>query len=281
VDEQRYARMFRISPVAQALANEDGLLVEVNPAYCALVGRSESDLIGQSARIHTHPDDFMLHSSVEDLMAAGRAADSSVGIEVRFLLPDGNVKWVLLSLVPFPGPDGAEWNMAVAVDVTSRKMVEEGVFHASRTDQLTGALNRRGWADHAVAAFETDTAGATVVAVLDLDHFKMFNDRFGHAAGDSVLVEFTAVAMECIESGDALARWGGEEFVLTLHHCDRAKAQHILESISARTPSGLTFSAGYTTRRIGEGLRSTLERADALMFQAKRSGRNRMLTDPA
>nr|WP_296766414.1 sensor domain-containing diguanylate cyclase [Rhodococcus sp. (in: high G+C Gram-positive bacteria)] len=279
MDEDHYSRLFTASPVAQALSDEHGHLVEMNPAYCVLVGMTPQDLIGQSARIHTHPEDWALHSSVGDLMAAGRSADRPVAIEARFVRPTGEIRWALLTLIPFVGPHDAEWTMAAAVDITSRKELEDGIFRASRTDQLTGALNRRGWADHAVDAIENNGALDTVVTVLDLDHFKGFNDRYGHAAGDRVLIEFVTAVRDCIGSGDVLARWGGEEFVITLHDCDRKRALDVLQRLAHRTPEGLTFSAGYTRQRAGEGLRHTLERADSLMFQAKRQGRNRMVTD--
>ncbi|MFD6547945.1 GGDEF domain-containing protein, partial [Bacillus cereus] len=173
----------------------------------------------------------------------------------------------------------AEWTLGAALDITERKVVEDGILLASRTDQLTGALNRRGWSDHAVSLVDDDSVD-TVVAVLDLDHFKQFNDHFGHAAGDALLRDFASAARSCIGVDGLLARWGGEEFVITLRNCDRRGALRSLEALAAATmSSGVTFSAGYTLQRPNEGLRSTLDRADALMFQAKRAGRNRMITD--
>lgn len=279
VEDHWYRRMFASSPVAQALSDADGLFVDVNAAYCELVGLSSSELIGRSATVHTHPDDLPLHGSVEDLMAAGTAADEPVRVEVRFVLPNDEIRWVLLTLVPFTGPSDAEWTLGAALDITERKEVEDGILLASRTDQLTGALNRRGWSDHAVSLVDDDSVD-TVVAVLDLDHFKQFNDHFGHAAGDALLRDFASTARSCIGVDGLLARWGGEEFVITLRNCDRRGALRSLEALAAATTSsGVTFSAGYTLQRPNEGLRSTLDRADALMFQAKRAGRNRMITD--
>ncbi|WP_179275987.1 GGDEF domain-containing protein [Rhodococcus sp. 06-235-1A] len=279
VEDHWYRRMFAASPVAQALSDADGLFVAVNAAYCELVGLPSAELIGRSATVHTHPDDLALHSSVEDLMAAGTAADKSVKVEVRFVRPNDEIRWALLTLVPFTGPSDAEWTLAAVLDITERKEVEDGILRASRTDQLTGALNRRGWSDHAVSVVDDDSVD-TVVAVLDLDHFKQFNDHFGHAAGDALLRDFASTARNCIGAEGLLARWGGEEFAITLRNCDRRGALRILEALAAATTnSGVTFSAGYTVQRPNEGLRNTLDRADALMFQAKRSGRNRMVTD--
>ena len=279
VEEHWYRRIFASSPVAQALSDANGLFVDVNTAYCELVGLSSSELLGRSATVHTHPDDLPLHSSVEDLMAAGTAADKSVKLEVRFVRPNDEIRWVLLTLVPFTGPSDAEWTLAAALDITERKEVEDGILHASRTDQLTGALNRRGWSDYAVSVVKENSVD-TAVAVLDLDHFKQFNDNFGHAAGDALLRDFASSARHCICDDGLLARWGGEEFVITLRNCDRRGALRSLEALAAATTSsGVTFSAGYTVQRPNEGLRNTLDRADALMFQAKRAGRNRMVTD--
>ncbi|WP_256986473.1 MULTISPECIES: GGDEF domain-containing protein [unclassified Rhodococcus (in: high G+C Gram-positive bacteria)] len=279
VEDHWYRRMFASSPVAQALSDAEGLFVDVNAAYCELVGLTSSELIGRSATVHTHPDDLPLHGSVEDLMAAGTAAEESVKVEVRFVRPNDEIRWVLLTLVPFTGPSDAEWTLAAALDITERKEIEDGILRASRTDQLTGALNRRGWSDYAVSVVDGDSVD-TVVAVLDLDHFKQFNDHFGHAAGDALLRDFASTARSCIGVDGLLARWGGEEFVITLRNCDRRGALRSLEALAAATtPSGVTFSAGYTLQRPNEGLRNTLDRADALMFQAKRAGRNRMITD--
>ncbi|WP_377451070.1 GGDEF domain-containing protein [Rhodococcoides fascians] len=279
VEDHWYRRIFASSPVAQALSDADGLFVDVNAAYCELVGLSPSELLGRSATVHTHPDDFALHGSVEDLMAAGTAADESVTVEVRFVRPNSEIRWVLLTLVPFTGPSDADWTLAAVLDITERKQVEDGILLASRTDQLTGALNRRGWSEYAVSVVDEDSVD-TVVAVLDLDHFKQFNDNFGHAAGDALLRDFASTARSCIGDDGLLARWGGEEFVITLRNCDRRGALRSLEALAAATASsGVTFSAGYTLQRPDEGLRNTLDRADALMFQAKRAGRNRMVTD--
>ncbi|MDV6305579.1 diguanylate cyclase [Rhodococcus cerastii] len=279
VEEHRYRRIFASSPVAQALSDAEGLFVDVNAAYCELVGLSSSELIGRSATVHTHPDDLALHGSVEDLMAAGTAAGKSVKLEVRFVRPNDEIRWVLLTLVPFVGPSDADWTLAAVLDITERKEIEDGILRASRTDQLTGALNRRGWSDYAVSVVD-DHSVDTVVAVLDLDHFKQFNDNFGHAAGDALLRDFVSTARSCIGDNGLLARWGGEEFVITLRNCDRRDALRSLEALAAAiASSGVTFSAGYTLQRPDEGLRNTLDRADALMFQAKRAGRNRMVTD--
>lgn len=279
MDEHWYRRIFASSPVAQALSDADGLFVDVNTAYCELVGLPSSELLGRSATVHTHPDDLALHGSVEDLMAAGMAADESVKLEVRFVRPNDEIRWVLLTLVPFTGPSDAEWTLAAVLDLTERKEVEDGILLASRTDQLTGALNRRGWSDYAVSVVDEHSVD-TAVAVLDLDHFKQFNDNFGHAAGDVLLRDFASAARICIGDDGVLARWGGEEFVVTIRNCNRRGALRLLEALAAATTtSGVTFSAGYTVQRPNEGLRNAVDRADTLMFQAKRAGRNRMVTD--
>jgi GGDEF domain-containing protein len=85
------------------------------------------------------------------------------------------------------------------------------------------------------------------IAVLDIDHFKAYNDTHGHPAGDQVLREFAARARTVLRRGDVLARWGGEEFALALPRCGSPDASTVLAGLSEVMPHGLTFSAGHTT----------------------------------
>lgn len=89
-------------------------------------------------------------------------------------------------------------------------------------DQLTGVPNRRG-AEPAIEELLADTTTPAAFVIVDLDHFKSVNDRFGHAAGDEVLRTFGALARRSIRAGDVVSRWGGEEFVFVLAGMSRAE----------------------------------------------------------
>lgn len=160
---------------------------------------------------------------------------------------------------------------------------------ASR-DPLTGAFNRRTLDDElgiAIAdARRQDTACG--LAMLDLDHFKHVNDRFGHEAGDQVLVEFTRVIDAAIRPGDRLFRYGGEEFVLLMPDVDAgalaARCDELRRRVSGTldTPGGpITVSIGAAVLRPGESAQAWLSRADAAVYQAKRQGRDRVVVHDA
>lgn len=166
--------------------------------------------------------------------------------------------------------------------------------HQARTDPLTGAINRREFTRIATEelARHARLGKPLSVVMLDLDHFKSVNDRFGHAAGDAVLVEFTHRAQAALRGYDRLARTGGEEFCVLLPEAAsdeaRAIAERIRHTISA-TPievSGqatrVTTSAGVATIRPGEErIEDLLHRADTALYRAKHAGRDRVALAPA
>jgi diguanylate cyclase (GGDEF)-like protein len=155
-------------------------------------------------------------------------------------------------------------------------------------DELTSLSNRRHM-NEMLAQEERrgGVGGTTCIALLDIDFFKQINDRHGHAAGDEVLRSFAAAARAELRAGDVLARWGGEEFLLMLPHTGEDAAQAVVERIRARVGalrvegvSGgrrISFSAGLTARRGVEPLADTISRADKALYQAKSSGRDRVL----
>ena len=148
------------------------------------------------------------------------------------------------------------------------------------TDPLTGSLNRRAWDRELQRLTELAqlTGEPLAVAVLDLDHFKNYNDRHGHTAGDLRLAEFAAAARSCLRRQDIFARWGGEEFVMALPGCPPSRARSILDRIRRSAPMGVTCSIGHTTWIPGEGLGVCIGRADSALYAAKGRGRNRLVT---
>jgi diguanylate cyclase (GGDEF)-like protein len=159
-------------------------------------------------------------------------------------------------------------------------------------DELTALSNRRHM-NEMLAAEERRhrpagaSANLTCIALLDIDFFKQINDRHGHAAGDEVLRRFAACARAELRAGDVLARWGGEEFLLMLPDTGEQAAQAVVERIRARVGSlevdgvsaerRISFSAGLTARRGAEALADTVNRADKALYQAKESGRDRVV----
>lgn len=153
------------------------------------------------------------------------------------------------------------------------------VRELSRTDELTGLPNRRAWNDELPKALERSRRDGQpiCVAVLDLDRFKLFNDSYGHPAGDRLLKEASAAWHEALRRVDTIARYGGEEFAVLLPGADLDEAGATVGRALAVTPLGQTFSAGIA---LWDGIQTSdelVERADAALYAAKAAGRNRIV----
>jgi diguanylate cyclase (GGDEF)-like protein len=147
------------------------------------------------------------------------------------------------------------------------------------TDGLTGARNRRAWESGLPKALQRASQSGLPVTVvlLDLDHFKAFNDTFGHPTGDALLREVVQAWQARLRPGDLLARYGGEEFAVLLQECTIDDAHTVAESLRALMPRGQTCSAGAATWDGIESAGGLVERADRALYEAKRSGRNQLV----
>lgn len=149
----------------------------------------------------------------------------------------------------------------------------------ARTDALTGLPNRRAWDEVlALLARPARSSDPLCVAMLDLDHFKLYNDAYGHQAGDDLLRLSASAWRGAIRRGDLLARYGGEEFGLILPRCSTEDALRIAATLCARTPFGQKVSVGVAQWQPGWGPAELVGAADRALYQAKKSGRDRIVT---
>ena len=153
------------------------------------------------------------------------------------------------------------------------------VRQLSRLDELTGLPNRRAWVDELPRVLEEARRDDLPVSIgmLDLDHFKAYNDRFGHPAGDRLLKASAAAWHSTLRRSDILARYGGEEFIVLLPGADIDHATAALERLKAVTPDGATFSAGVATWDRTETSEDLISRADEALYAAKDAGRDRVI----
>lgn len=153
----------------------------------------------------------------------------------------------------------------------------------ARTDPLTGIPNRRAFVDELerTLALSRRSGQPVSVALVDLDHFKECNDSRGHAAGDALLREHAATWQPYLRDTDIMARFGGDEFALLLPGCDDVEAQATVERLCRLKVGGRTCSVGLASWDGHEDLDALLSRADAALYEAKRSGRARTLLAPA
>ncbi|WP_203822926.1 GGDEF domain-containing protein [Paractinoplanes ferrugineus] len=155
----------------------------------------------------------------------------------------------------------------------------EQVRELARRDELTGLPNRRAWTDELPRVLEQarQTGLPVSVCMMDLDHFKTFNDTHGHQAGDRVLKEAAAAWSGQLRRSDILARYGGEEFIVLLPETALDAACMIMQRLRPVTPSAQTFSSGVATWDATETSEELIARADRALYEAKHTGRDRVV----
>ena len=163
------------------------------------------------------------------------------------------------------------------------QLVNAQLSSLATTDTLTGAWNRRHFEQELQRELIQSQRYAEPLSLLmfDIDHFKAVNDRYGHPVGDTVLVGLTRLVQRNLRAADTLARWGGEEFVIMMPHCDADEAVGLAEKLRAllalqtfETVGQVTASFGVTQCRPEDSPQSWLKRADLALYQAKAEGRN-------
>jgi len=266
---------------------EKGALISLTPGSSTILGRS------------AHHADHVLSGRGMSRAHARVSVDSQDRVQVEDL---GSTNGIFINGVKTQqGELKLGDSLSLSPDVTleleaqgqSIQSLLQELQHEATRDALTGLLNRRSFMerlDEEVAASLRHKL-PTCVAILDVDHFKKVNDTYGHPAGDAVLVGVAQRLKQAKRNEDVVARFGGEEFVLLLRHTDHAGALVLMDRLrllvadqtfEVPTPSGpqfisVTFSSGYTQLGATDASDKVLERADIALYEAKRTGRNRVI----
>lgn len=192
----------------------------------------------------------------------------------------------------------AGWALPDANQVGDTGFVQsviDALCELSTRDPLTGTMNRRAF-DRQLAS-ELDRVARSgelsLLLMIDIDHFKLVNDAYGHLAGDAVIRAIGQTLVDCVRPMDTVARYGGEEFAVVLPNCQRAFASVVAERIRGRVqeltielPGGQTIGAtvscggAFATPWLRSVAQDWVARADAQLYGAKASGRNRVSIEP-
>jgi len=268
-----------------------GMLLYVSPSVEPVLGLQWRDLIGKSCFELVHPDDK------ERILAATALPDSDSTNTVAFRISraDQSIAWVEMHLKVTAEPDDREQTKFVGVlrDITQRKKMEDELTslnarlsRLATTDGLTGLSNRRtfdGFLRREYAAHDVIS-----VLLLDIDHFKSYNDTYGHQAGDECLKAVANIVADAtVNTSGISARYGGEEFIIVLPKASLTDALRVAETVRLTVRAlGIpnpASSRGYVTVSIGVSTKTEITfdeamlvgDADLALYEAKRHGRNR------
>jgi diguanylate cyclase (GGDEF)-like protein/PAS domain S-box-containing protein len=274
------------APIAMALVDMRGRTLRINDAFCRITGYTAAQMCGRSFGELSGTHDGDVDSSQTLDLLAGRT--KRYDVETRYQHALGHSVEALISVSLVRDDGGQALNLIIQLqDISERKKLEARLAHLVSHDHLTGLFNAR----HFEEALTQETKLAAryghggAVLLLDLDHFKQVNDRFGHHAGDDLL-KVVAVALQGrVRDTDVLARLGGDEFAIILPQVDAAQAgvvaDGIIEALRERLAS-VADDQPLATVSIGvalfDGLTNVgvLAAADLAMYAAKRAGGNRL-----
>ena len=287
--------LFTGTPCVMALFDEQDVLRWANPAFRLLFGLSADaqpswmDMMranhrkNQATAVQTDDFEHWLASA-----ASRRGKQPFRKIEVD--LVDG--RWMLMTETV--GADG--WMLCFGIDITDLgqdqrqlRAAHDLAVRNSQSDALTGIGNRAFVLARLRSLLAGDLAAQPLcVGLADLDHFKHINDQHGHLAGDQVLCDFARLLQGHLRRSDVCGRIGGEEFLVALPDTPlavgRARVEWLLEAVRQSRPLadatgfGYSSSCGLVQVRQGESVEAVLGRADAAMYEAKRTGRDRVCT---
>jgi diguanylate cyclase (GGDEF)-like protein/PAS domain S-box-containing protein len=277
--DARARRFFDLSSDMLSTMDLEGRCVELNAAWKTHLGYAPEDLEGVPLLDITHPGDHKRATAEAMALFAGKPSES---LETRVRAKDGSWHWLRTSAA-LSRAEGLVY--ARSTDVTELKRVEAEreqllgeVQVLARSDALTGLPNRRTLQEQLPREMARARRGRSPlsVAILDIDHFKTYNDTHGHLAGDEVL-RLCAVAWDTALRGeDTIVRFGGEEFLVVLPDTSLEEATAIVERLRAATPMDQTCSAGVACWDFEESIDCLLGRADEALYLAKAGGRDQV-----
>jgi diguanylate cyclase (GGDEF)-like protein/PAS domain S-box-containing protein len=245
----------------------DGRILDGNPACLHMFGaRSVEELAGfRAADLLVEPE-----RRIDELRFLER--DGTVReFELTIRSLSGQVRTVLDTcfLIRDPGTN-EQFCHGILVDITGRKALEAKLIEMSTHDPLTGALNRH-YLKALTDALSLDPDMPCGCVFVDIDHFKLYNDQFGHQAGDEVLVRMSRFLMRYVRAEEAVLRVGGDEFVVMLRGAGPAETQRVADRLRehALRSAPVPFSLGWAAREAGEPLSHVLDRADHGMLAVR------------
>jgi diguanylate cyclase (GGDEF)-like protein/PAS domain S-box-containing protein len=293
LEKKRYEENFLKSEMIEnyvitSITDHNGVILDVSKAFCEISGYSKKDLIGKNHRVLRHLD--MKDELYKDMWSTISSGKVWRG-EVKNRKKDGGYYWVDAIIEPlFNNEQNIKGYYAIRLDITNKKEIER----ISITDGLTDIYNRRHFNEVFPKVIDDAKKDDELVCFLlmDIDHFKQYNDNYGHQMGDDVLIKFAQCLKDSLDKEDDIAfRLGGEEFGIVYKQSTKVKAlefankvrkniqdlkmTHDFTSVDAKV---ITASMGLVcsnASKIGD-IDQVFKQADDLLYESKEGGRNRV-----
>ncbi len=246
------------------ISTDEGAILDANPAFLRIIGVASVDELRALNAAELIADPSVRRRELELLCRDGFVRE----FELTLLCRDGETRTVLDTAYRCQDPrTGIVLQRGILIDITDRKRLEEHLVEQSIRDPLTGCYNRR-WLPQFEAAAEQSGWGCIAV---DIDHFKHFNDEYGHEAGDEALVKIARLLSRQVRAEEGVVRMGGDEFVILLRggEAGSTEAAATRLRLAGSQESPIPFSIGWAARQQGERLEKTLSRADRDMFAVR------------
>lgn len=300
-EEMKYdiEKFFDYSLDMLCIARLDGYILRINPSFQKAFGWKSEDLLAFGSYTFLHPDDVEPTYQVVEGLKKGTPI---VSFQNRYYCINGEYK--NFSWTAFPDLR-SELIYAIARDITeivesNRKLnqlaaelkdANDKLFEQASTDPLTKLKNRRTFNEELkdLIVHTNKKRGFLSLLMIDVDHFKTYNDQFGHPAGDQVLIRLVSVLTYALRVSDLLARFGGEEFVVALPETGEYKAIEVADRLVVTIQketwenrpitisvgiATLDFSLPVSTFRDTDFSTRIVEEADRALYRSKANGRN-------
>ena len=297
--EKSLTEIFNYNPEFLVITDEKFKIVKVNKTFEQIAGNNLEVILSSGFLKFIHIEDI-----AETLNSLTKVNDVNPMVTFCNKLRKNNntyieVEWWCMlnkGYIYLSGRDvTAEKAMKRKIEQTNKELLmlneqlkekNEKLLKSAITDELTGVYNRKFFEKRVVEEMEiADRANEKIsLIIFDLDRFKLVNDNFGHQFGDEVLKRTTQIAGDLIRKTDFLNRVGGEEFAIILPNTNKAQAVFVAEKVRKALEDNKHFKVGQVTGSFGvaermkaESLRSWYKRADNALYQAKNTGRNRVV----
>ena len=295
--EERYRSVVAVLAEGVMVLDANGYILACNASAERILGLPAERLLGQTSLDPRwgaiHEDGTPFPGEQHPVMVTLRTGVPQRNVVMGLPQPDGSVTWIAINtqLLDYPGDTTPYTVVTSFSDITERKQLEAALREQALRDSLTGVFNRR----YLEQALKQEVQRASrhalplSVIMLDIDHFKRFNDTYGHAAGDMLLRAVGAGLQSHTRGEDLVCRYGGEEFILILAGASLREAERRAEEIRSTVQAlnvqhngqplrAITVSLGVATYpQHGTDIAAVIQAADAALYQAKQAGRNRVV----